>query len=222
MSGPQSSLIEARDATLNYPDGRSEVPAVCSVTFGLPASGFVGIMGPSGSGKSSLLYLLCGLRRCSSGDTAYCGQGLRSMSEPALTRLRRDSFGFVFQQPFLVGHLTAAENVVGAGTPGTRSTGQAIELLSELGLGHLAHRYPHQLSGGERQRVCVARALAPRPAVVFADEPTAALDHANGEHVLELLTSRRRESLVIVVTHDPEMLAGADRVIRMRDGSVVE
>lgn len=222
MSADRDPVIEARDATLNYRDGRAEAPAVRSVTFGLSASGFVGIMGPSGSGKSSLLYLLCGLRRCSAGDIAYMGRSLSSMSEPALTRLRRDSFGFVFQQPFLVGHLTAAENVVGAGTPGTRSTRQAIELLEELGLRHLAHRFPHQLSGGERQRVCVARALAPRPAVVFADEPTAALDRGNGQHVVELLTSRRRESLVIVVTHDPEMLAGADRVILMRDGSVVQ
>jgi len=180
-------------------------------------------MGPSGSGKSSLLYLLSGLKRPSHGDVEIDGQSYSRFGERELTGLRRERFGFVFQQPFLLNYLTARENVLTAAPKGdARSVENTNELLRSLDIEHLANRFPYHLSGGERQRVCVARALINHPDVVFADEPTASLDHANGHVVIDLLTKYRDHGTVIVVTHDPEMLAGADRVVRMRDGRVEE
>jgi putative ABC transport system ATP-binding protein len=178
-------------------------------------------MGPSGSGKSSLLYLLSGLKRPTAGDVELDGRSLHQLDERALTRLRRERFGFVFQSPFLLNYLTARENVLVAATSrDSASDVHADELFDSLGIASLADRFPHHLSGGERQRVCVARAMINRPDVIFADEPTAALDHANGHIVIDLLASYRDKGAVIVVTHDPEMVADADHVIRMRDGRI--
>lgn len=180
---------------------------------------FLGILGPSGSGKSSLLYLMSGLKSPTSGKATYEGRDMTSLSDEARSSLRLTEFGFVFQYPYLVGYLSALENVV-VTQPGKGSADRAAMLLEELGLGEKAHRLPHELSGGERQRVCLARALLSSPKVVFADEPTAALDHATGEQVMDLLHRYRGDGSLVVVTHDPSMLRNADRVVTMADGGI--
>lgn len=214
-------LLRACGISLAYGDGDRVTYAVSDVDVEIPSRGFAGVMGPSGSGKSSMLYLLSGLKRPTSGDVELEGSSLRQLEERALTKLRRERFGFVFQSPFLLNYLTARENVLVAAIPqDTGAAGHADELFNSLGIASLSGRFPHHLSGGERQRVCVARAMINSPDVIFADEPTAALDHANGHTVIDLLASYRNRGMVIVVTHDPEMLADADLVIRMRDGRI--
>ncbi len=213
--------MRAVDVSLGYFDGDRTTYAVDGASLELPEKGFVGVMGPSGSGKSSLLYLLSGLKRPTSGVIELDGRPYSSLSERQITQVRRDRFGFVFQQPFLLNYLTARENVLTAAPKGdSRADENTDELLRRLDIAELADRYPYNLSGGERQRVCVARALINNPDVVFADEPTASLDHANGHVVIDLLAAYRERGVVIVVTHDPEMLAGADLIVRMRDGRV--
>lgn len=216
--------LVAERVTLTYREGIGGVSrAVDDVRLVLRGPGYIGIAGPSGSGKSSLLYLLAGLKRPTTGQVVALGENLSLLSAAQRCRLRRRHFGFVFQQPFLIRFLTVGENVlVGSPTQDGTARRQARELLERLGLGGLAHRLPHQLSGGQRQRVAVARALMNAPLVVFADEPTAALDHATGVDLMGLLHEYRRErgALMVVVTHDETILEGADAVIRMWDGRV--
>jgi putative ABC transport system ATP-binding protein len=218
-----ASAICARGITLSYGDGDQITNAVSDVTLEIPDRGFVGVIGPSGSGKSSLLYLLSGLKRPSRGEVQYRGTTYSQLDERAITYLRRKRFGFVFQQPFLLNYLTARENVLAAAPQGDREAdGRADELFERLGVMELVEKFPHHLSGGERQRVCVARAMINEPEIIFADEPTASLDHANGHIVVDLLASYRHKGVVIVVTHDHEMVAGADHVFKMRDGQLEE
>ena len=212
-------MIEAAAASLVYEDHGRPVFAVREVDLEVRANEFLGILGPSGSGKSSLLYLLSGLKTPTSGSICYAGKNLNGMSDEERSRLRLSDFGFVFQQPYLLGYLSALENVLVA-SPGQRQTDQAMMLLTELGLAEKSHRQPHELSGGERQRVCVARALLGSPKVIFADEPTASLDHKNGAQVVHLLNKLRGEGSLVMVTHDPSMLEEANRVVRLVDGSV--
>ncbi len=186
----------------------------------IPRNRFVVLTGPSGSGKSSLLYLMSGLKTPTSGDVLYRGQAINQMGDSARAGYRLNDFGFVFQHPFLVGYLSALENVMVA-LPDEDLQDAAVGLLETLGLGELMHRLPHELSGGQRQGVCVARALLGSPKVVFADEPTASLDHRAGLGVMELLNEHRGGGALVVVTHDVSMLAGADRVVEISDGSVV-
>ena len=177
---------------------------------------FLGILGPSGSGKSSLLYLLSGLKVPTHGRVVYEDRDLASLGDEGRSRLRLREFGFVFQQPYLLGYLSALENVlVTNGDPA-----EADDLLDRLGVLPKAHRLPHELSGGERQRVCVARALLARPRIVFADEPTAALDHTNGVSVVSLLNEHRAGGSLVMVTHDPTMLKDADRIVQIVDGAI--
>jgi putative ABC transport system ATP-binding protein len=143
------------------------------------------------------------------------------MSDDRRSKLRIQNFGFVFQQPYLLGYLTALENVMVASRSSDADL-NARELLVRLGLESKIHRKPHELSGGERQRVCVARALLGRPSVIFADEPTAALDHRNGEAVVRLLNQHRQGGSLVMVTHDQNMLESADRIIRLVDGVLAE
>jgi putative ABC transport system ATP-binding protein len=180
---------------------------------------FLGILGPSGSGKSSLLYLLSGLKVPTQGTIRYRGRNLSELSDEERSGLRFRDFGFVFQSPFLLGYLTALENVILA-SPGVADPRSAQHLLDELGIGAKSHRFPHELSGGERQRVCVARALLGSPAVIFADEPTAALDHKNGVATVTLINRHRGSGSLVMVTHDPSMLEEADRIVRLVDGEV--
>lgn len=214
-------MIEAVGAALEYSDHGRPVYACQHIDLRVEENEFLGILGPSGSGKSSLLYLLSGLKIPTSGDIRLDGRSLPGMPEEERSRVRLKEFGFVFQQPYLLGYLTALENVIVA-SPDRTNVDQAHALLEDLGLGAKAHRQPHELSGGERQRVCVARALLGRPRVIFADEPTAALDHKNGVAVVKLLNRLRGNGSLVMVTHDPTMLEEADRVVRIVEGQVVE
>lgn len=217
-----SKNLAVEDASLAYRDGERETFAVRDVTLSLEPGHFYGIMGPSGSGKSSLLYLLSGLKRVTGGVARYGDFDYNAQSEPRVLDLRRKKFGFVFQQPFLLNYLTALENVVvAAEKPDGAAKEKALALLAEVGLGGLENRFPSQLSGGERQRVSVVRALMNDPEVLFADEPTAALDRTNGLKVIESLAAWAGKGTVVIVTHDPIMVEGAHRVAALRDGGLV-
>ena len=212
-------MIQARGASLVYLDHGREIFACRQVDLEIRPNEFVGILGPSGSGKSSLLYLLSGLKTPTSGEIHYENKDLSKLSDEERSGLRLKEFGFLFQQPFLLGYLTALENVLVSSTS-EQTREKAGYLLDQLGLGEKTHRFPHELSGGERQRVCVARSLLGNPKVVFADEPTAALDHENGIHVIEMLNQHREGGALVMVTHDETMLAQADRVLRIVEGQV--
>lgn len=213
-------MISLERVSLVYEDHGREVHACREVTLDVQAGEFLGILGPSGSGKSSLLYLMSGLKVPTSGSVQWRGDNLARMGDEARAEVRLKEFGFVFQYPYLIGYLTALENVLVA-LPGDDRVAEAERLLTALGLSEHMRRYPHQLSGGQKQRVCVARALLGSPAAVFADEPTAALDHTSGRGVMGLLNEHRGAGALVVVTHDPVMLEGADRVIEMEDGAIV-
>jgi putative ABC transport system ATP-binding protein len=214
-------MLSAQDLALDYRTGESVAHAVNTVSLSVEQGSFVGLIGPSGSGKSSLMYLLSGLKRPTRGSVAFEGQAYRDISTRGLMRLRRQRFGFVFQQHFLINYLSTLENVmVGAVKRNHEVVAYAQELLRRVGLADKLRQRPYQLSIGERQRVAVVRALIHRPAVVFADEPTASLDQGTGRDVINLLADYRTSGggSVVVVTHDPAMLTGADRVLQMRDG----
>jgi putative ABC transport system ATP-binding protein len=213
-------LIEARQASLWYRDGERVVHAVREVSLRVHQGEFIGVEGPSGSGKSSLLYLLSGLKTPTAGTVAYRGRAYTEMSDRERSAIRRTRFGFVFQQPYLLGYLTVLENLLVGASDARAAEPRARELLHALGLSEKAHRYPAALSGGERQRVCVARALLMEPEVIFADEPTASLDRQTGQQVLELLVQHRGEGAVVLVTHDPVMLRYCDTVYTLRDGQI--
>ncbi len=214
-------MISANQASLVYRDHGKEVFACKEIDLTIRSGEFVGILGPSGSGKSSLLYVLSGLKVPNGGKVLFEGQDLNQLSDEQRSHLRLHNFGFIFQQPYLLGYLTAVENVL-LGTQESNTQSRAEDLLSKLGLGDKMSNLPHELSGGERQRVCVARALIGNPKAIFADEPTASLDHANGIQVVELLNEHRGSGSLVMVTHDPSMLEKADRVLRIVEGQVEE
>ncbi|GGW68877.1 ABC transporter ATP-binding protein [Streptomyces xantholiticus] len=199
-------------------------PALAGADFGISAGETVAVMGPSGSGKSTLLHCLAGIVLPDAGTIMYGGRKLSALSDAERSALRRSEFGFVFQFGQLVPELTCIENVA---LP-LRLTGHsrraaeraAMPWLERLEVADLANKRPGEISGGQGQRVAVARALATAPRVVFADEPTGALDSLNGERVMELLTdaARATKAAVVLVTHDPRVAAYADREIVVRDG----
>jgi len=211
-------LIALRAASLVYSDHGKPVYACRQIDFDVEDGEYVGILGPSGSGKSSLLYLMSGLKTPTEGAVMYGNDRLDAMSEYRRAKLRLRDFGFVFQYPYLIGYLNALENVL-VGTPGARAA-EAKKILEALGLGPKMHRHPHELSGGERQRVCVARALLGGRRAIFADEPTAALDHQNGLQVVSLLSETTCSPFWVMVTHDPSMLLGADRIVTIEEGQL--
>jgi putative ABC transport system ATP-binding protein len=213
-------LIEARQASLLYQDGGRVVQAVREVSLRVHRGEFIGIEGPSGSGKSSLLYLLSGLKMPTAGVVTYQGRRYTDMRDAERSAIRRTRFGFVFQQPYLLGYLTVLENLLVGAEDARAVEARAWQLLDALDLREKARRYPAALSGGERQRVCVARALLMEPEVIFADEPTAALDQQTGLQVLELLMRHRGRGAVVLVTHDPLMLSYCDTVYTLRDGQI--
>ncbi len=182
------------------------------------------VVGPSGSGKTSLLMVTAGLERATSGKVQVAGHDLAAMSEDQLALMRGAEIGIVFQSFHLVPTMTALENVAlpleFAGTADAQAT--ARDLLQEVGLSHRVDHFPAQLSGGEQQRVAIARALSRRPKLILADEPTGNLDRRTGGNVIDLLfgLQRRRESTLILVTHDERLAAACDRTIRMADGRV--
>lgn len=196
-----------------------------AITLDVHRGQTVGLVGPSGSGKSSLLMLMGGLERATGGQVCALGHDLGQMSEDALARLRRDHFGVVFQSFHLIPTMTALENVATplelAGAPDART--RAAEELRAVGLAARAHHYPAELSGGEQQRVALARASAPRPEILLADEPTGNLDSVNGAAIIEMLFGlrERHAATLVLVTHAPELASRCDRVVHLHDGRIV-
>ncbi|MDY6877111.1 MAG: ATP-binding cassette domain-containing protein [Chloroflexota bacterium] len=216
-------MLQGENLTLTYQDGETTLDAVHDVTITVEDHQFIGLLGPSGSGKSSLLYLLSGLRQATEGEVYFDGRAYGKMPDRERVALRRSEFGFVFQQHFLINYLTAQENVmVAAPMQDKPHAEQSKALLVDLGMGDKLHRFPYELSGGERQRVAIARAMIHRPRVIFADEPTGLLDRHTGLQVMALLRGYRDQGSLIAVTHNPEILAEADLVITLRDGQVVK
>jgi putative ABC transport system ATP-binding protein len=219
-------IVTCTGLSRRYGEGEAAVDALVDVTVGFPAGELTAIMGPSGSGKSTLMHLLAGLDRPTTGGVEIDGVDLTSLDDDDLTDLRRDKLGFIFQAFNLLPVLDARDNIVLPLSIAGRKPDQAWfdQLVDTVGLrDRLSHR-PAELSGGQQQRVAVARALVSRPAVVFADEPTGNLDsHASGE-VLDLLRRSVDElgQTVIMVTHDPDAAAYADRIIELADGRVVD
>ncbi|MET4658479.1 putative ABC transport system ATP-binding protein [Streptomyces sp. PvP037] len=219
--------LELTDITLTYPDGDTRLTALDHVSLDVPRGSVTAVVGPSGSGKSSLLAVAATLVTPDSGTVAVDGTPTTGLSRGELAALRRRSIGIVFQQPNLLPSLTAAEQLqVMAGIDGRspgRARGRALELLDAVGLADQAGRRPHQLSGGQRQRVNIARALMNDPTVLLVDEPTSALDQERGAAVMGLLTglTHRRATATVLVTHDRALLTAVDRVAEVHDGRLV-
>ncbi|MEU5845699.1 ABC transporter ATP-binding protein [Saccharopolyspora shandongensis] len=214
------------DVRLTYPDGDRVLTALGEVSLQVEPGRVLAVVGPSGSGKSSLLAVAATLLRPDSGRVVVDGVDAGGLSAAQRARLRLEKIGIVFQQPNLLGSLTAAEQLLAIqhmrGVPVRRQRRAAAEALAAVGLDGKQHRRPHQLSGGERQRVNIARALTGRPAVLLVDEPTAALDQERGGQIVELLAevTRQHQVATVMVTHDTEYLDQVDDVAVMRDGQL--
>lgn len=216
------TMLELRDITKSFTQQR--VLEGISLTVGNGES--VAIMGPSGSGKSTLLHCMSGVLVPDQGEVLFDGQDVAAMSDAERSRLRLEHFGFIFQDGQLLPELTATENValpqIMRGVPRSQAHDEAIDMLTRLGLGAYVDRYPGQLSGGQGQRVAIARALAGPPSVVFADEPTAALDQATGHEVMQQIVAvcQKFGVTLVVVTHDPKIADWCSRRVEIRDGLI--
>jgi len=221
-------LLDLRDVTKDYKLGKTVVHALRGLDIRIEKGEIVAIMGPSGSGKSTLMHILGCLDVPTSGEASIEESQIRSLSEKQLVALRGRKIGFVFQTFNLMQTLTAQQNVelpmIFQGMKKRERAQRAVELLAKVGLADRVHHRPNELSGGERQRVAIARALANNPEILFADEPTGNLDSESGGTILELLKKLSTEDgkTVIIVTHDPDATAIAERIIRLHDGHVVE
>ena len=217
-----ASVLALTDVCLTLVGNVGPVDILKGITLAIGKGETVGLVGPSGSGKSSLLMLMGGLERATGGEVLALGQDLTTMDEDGLARFRRGNMGVVFQSFHLIPTMTALENValpmelanVADAFP------RALAELESVGLGHRVDHYPAQLSGGEQQRVALARAAAPRPAILLADEPTGNLDGVNGQVIMDMLFGLRDRhgATLVLVTHAPELAARCDRVIRLADG----
>jgi putative ABC transport system ATP-binding protein len=218
-------VIAARDVTLSFgqSDGRTDV--LRGVDLQIARGETVAILGPSGSGKSSLMAVVSGLERASGGKVRVAGIDLAELDEDALARARRGNVGIVLQSFHLLPTMTALENVaVPLELTGSKDAfEQAASELQAVGLGHRLNHYPAQLSGGEQQRVAIARAVAPRPQIIFADEPTGNLDGETGAAIIDLLFERQQASnaTLIIITHDPSLAARCGRTLEVKDGLIV-
>ncbi len=226
MTDHSRPVLHLSDASLTLNGNTGPVRILQDITLDVQKGETLGMIGASGSGKSSLLMLMGGLEQATGGTIHALGQDLTAMNEDALARFRRAHMGVVFQNFHLIPAMTALENVA---TPlelagETDAFERAQAELDAVGLGHRSGHYPAQLSGGEQQRVALARALAPRPEILLADEPTGNLDEANGAAVMDLLFGLRDRygATLVMVTHAPELAARCDRVVRLRDGRLME
>ncbi|WP_376876691.1 ABC transporter ATP-binding protein [Albirhodobacter sp. R86504] len=227
MTNPtRDPILSTRDLRLTLNGNAGKVDILRGITLDVPQGRSVGLIGPSGSGKSSLLMCLGGLERPTGGTIHALGADLAAMGEDALARFRRDNMGIVFQSFHLIPTMTALENVAMplelAGAQDAFARAQAE--LEGVGLGARLGHYPSELSGGEQQRVALARAVAVRPAILLADEPTGNLDAQNGESIMDLLfgLQEKHGATLIMVTHAPELAARCDMVVRMADGRLAE
>ena len=222
-----SAIIEANDVLKVYSGGETKVTALVGVSLTVPKGEIVAVMGPSGCGKTTLLNCMSGLDRIDGGVIRVDGVDLASMNDREKTTYRAQHMGFIFQTYNLLPVLSAVENVelplVVSGVSSGKARTRAIEALERVGLAERANNYPAQLSGGQRQRVTIARALVNEPAIVWADEPTGALDSRNAGEILELVETLNREQgqTFVIVTHDPGVGNRCHRVIRMNDGQIV-
>ncbi|MPY21748.1 ABC transporter ATP-binding protein [Shewanella sp. YLB-07] len=219
-------MIKVNGLTKEYQMGESSVFALRGVDFTIKQNEFVAIMGPSGSGKSTLMNIIGCLDKPSSGSYQLNEQEVASLDDDALSAVRNKDIGFVFQSFHLLPRMSALQNVLlplRFATPPNNDTSYANELLMRVGLGSRQDHRPNQLSGGQRQRVAIARALVNKPAILLADEPTGALDSKTSVEIMELFTELHKAGqTIILVTHEEEVAAYAQRVIRMRDGHIVE
>jgi len=217
-------MLSATDLTRTFTSGKEPVHALRGVSFHVGRGEFVALMGPSGCGKSTLLHVCGAMDRPSGGRIVLDGRDLSTLDDEALTRVRRERVGFVFQFFNLLPTLTLADNIclpaLLAGSHEREALQRARALAERVGITHRLGHYPQQVSGGEMQRAAIARALAHQPAVLIADEPTGNLDSANGAAVLALLTELNRETgvTVLLATHAPDVAAAAHRTLRLRDG----
>ena len=215
--------MRAENLVLTYETARSTTFAVREVSMQIGAREFAGIVGPSGSGKSSLLYLMSGLKSATSGEVWFGDFHYSAATPTQKLDFRRRAFGFIFQQPHLIGYLSVLENVlVPIENPTHADKNRAWELLERLGIAELAPKFPNECSGGERVRISMARGLVHQPAWLWVDEPTASLDDATGQMVMDVLRSQNQHGALVVVTHDLEILCEANHVFRMRDGHLLE
>ena len=218
--------LNLSNITLTYPDGDHVLTALDDVTLDVGAGEFAAIVGPSGSGKSSLLAVAGTLMRPDTGMVRVGGTDVSSLSDKGRTKVRADRIGFVFQGTNLLASLSAVDQLLASvhlrGDKPADKRDEALALLDGLGLGSRANRRPHQLSGGERQRVGIARALMNRPALLLVDEPTSALDHERGAKIIELIAdlTHDRKVATVMVTHDASLLDRVDTVHEMNDGRV--
>lgn len=218
------SAIRLDKVELSLGSGAARVHILKGVSLNIGQGEAVGLVGPSGSGKSSLLMVLAGLEQANAGTVNVAGEELTRLDEDALARFRGRHVGIVFQAFHLIPTMTAIENVAVPLELAGRADAfeRAAAELTAVGLGHRLDHYPSQLSGGEQQRVAVARALAPEPRIVVADEPTGNLDEATGRQIMDLLfaAQSRRGATLVIVTHDPSLARRCDRTIRLRSGQI--
>lgn len=216
-------LIEGEDLSLIYDIGKElETYAVRNANLRIDSGELIGIVGPSGSGKSSLLYLLSGLKSPTLGSVYYKNNDLEAFNDLDRSRLRKENFGFIFQRHFLIDYMTVFDNILLASNEKELRSAkeQTTILLQKLNMEKLAKKKPAQLSGGQRQKVAIARALINKPRVIFADEPTASLDHETAHEIMDMLEEHRENTTVLVVTHDKSILSNATRIIEMWDGYI--
>ena len=223
-----NSLIQLKNVTKEYPMGKVTVQALRGVDLSLERGRYYSIVGPSGSGKSTLLHILGCMDLPTGGEVWVNGRQVNGMSEAALTAIRAQEIGFVFQSFHLSPILTVLENVAIAlrflGANKAEAESRARDWLKRVGLGHRLGHYPAELSGGERQRAAVARAVVKNPGLILADEPTGNLDSRTGREIIELMRAINREArtTIVQVTHDREIASLSDEIITLRDGEVVQ
>jgi putative ABC transport system ATP-binding protein len=220
----KQSVIQFSDVRLSYGPSSNPVEVLKGVSFSLDSNEIISIVGPSGSGKTSIIMLAAGLEKATSGIININNQNITELGENALSAIRRKNIGIVFQSFYLIPNLSALENVLLSLEADQKYNGdeEAINLLTEFGLGHRIHHLPSELSGGEQQRVAIARALINKPSVILADEPTGNLDEATSENMTKLLFAytRAQQTALVLVTHNNELARQCDRIIELKDGNI--
>lgn len=215
-------MLECKGLTLKYHDGHNENLVLDDVDLTIESGRNFVVLGPSGSGKSSLIYLLSGLKKPSAGRIFFDGTDVSTLREKEYADLRRKKYGYIFQMHFLIPYLTVIENVMtGAPRFANEFRTMARDILGELGIAQYEKKRIYELSGGERQRVAIARALISQPEIIFADEPTASLDHDNAMAIIRLLKEYKSSSTLLMATHDTSILSGDETIFRIDHKKVV-